>query len=238
MVVDTNRPDMVENRQLLDACNRVAVIDHHRRAASYIENAAFSFHEPYASSASELVKVRPPVRRTKCFVSSTMPASRASASSRRRLDGSMRYCSSSVTSSGRAKATEKRTKVKSRVMANALRELLADSQDIYVMGHSFADMDAVGAAVGPLGFDEQAVSHGGPAAELFVNLGQDGAALGVGAGVHQLLIVGEQNLVATTYWVDTTEMDRLREDFDATRLVVGIVMVDNYEDLGSSRCSK
>ena len=44
-------------------------------------------------------KVRPPVRRVKCFVSSTMPASRASASSRRRLDGSMRYCSSSVTSS-------------------------------------------------------------------------------------------------------------------------------------------
>ena len=41
----------------------------------------------------------------------------------------------------------------------------------------------------PLGFDEQAVSHGGPAAELFVNLGQDGAALGVGAGVHQVLVV-------------------------------------------------
>ncbi|MEI3305011.1 MAG: DHH family phosphoesterase [Dysosmobacter sp.] len=33
----------------------MAVIDHHRRAASYIENAAFNFHEPYASSASELV---------------------------------------------------------------------------------------------------------------------------------------------------------------------------------------
>ncbi len=55
VVVDTNRPDMVENRQLLDACNRVAVIDHHRRAATYIENAALNFHEPYASSASELV---------------------------------------------------------------------------------------------------------------------------------------------------------------------------------------
>ena len=55
IVVDTNRPDMVENPQLLESCNRVAVIDHHRRAASYIENAAFSFHEPYASSASELV---------------------------------------------------------------------------------------------------------------------------------------------------------------------------------------
>nr|WP_326185920.1 DHH family phosphoesterase [uncultured Oscillibacter sp.] len=55
VVVDTNRPDMVESPQMLEACNRVAVIDHHRRAASYIENAAFSFHEPYASSASELV---------------------------------------------------------------------------------------------------------------------------------------------------------------------------------------
>ena len=55
VVVDTNRPDMVENPQLLESCNRVAVIDHHRRAATYIENAAFNFHEPYASSARELV---------------------------------------------------------------------------------------------------------------------------------------------------------------------------------------
>ncbi len=55
VVVDTNRPDMVESQPLLDSCNRVAVIDHHRRAASYIESAALNFHEPYASSASELV---------------------------------------------------------------------------------------------------------------------------------------------------------------------------------------
>ncbi len=34
IVVDTNRPDMVENPQLLESCNRVAVIDHHRRAAT------------------------------------------------------------------------------------------------------------------------------------------------------------------------------------------------------------
>lgn len=55
VVVDTNRPELVDSPQVLDACNHVAVIDHHRRAATYIENAAFSFHEPYASSASELV---------------------------------------------------------------------------------------------------------------------------------------------------------------------------------------
>ncbi|MBR4544582.1 MAG: DHH family phosphoesterase [Oscillibacter sp.] len=55
VVVDTNRPEMVESPDILESCNRVAVIDHHRRAATYIENPAFSFHEPYASSASELV---------------------------------------------------------------------------------------------------------------------------------------------------------------------------------------
>lgn len=55
VVVDTNRPDQVESRTLLDTAPRVAVIDHHRRAADYIEGALLNFHEPYASSASELV---------------------------------------------------------------------------------------------------------------------------------------------------------------------------------------
>ena len=55
VVVDTNRPDQVQSEPVLEAAGRVAVIDHHRRAASYIENAALNFHEPYASSASELV---------------------------------------------------------------------------------------------------------------------------------------------------------------------------------------
>ena len=49
---------------------------------------------------------------------------------------------------GRSKSTEKRTKVKSRVMASALNELMADASEIYIMGHSFADMDAVGAEAG------------------------------------------------------------------------------------------
>lgn len=55
VVVDTNRPDQVESRTLLNTTARVAVIDHHRRAADYIDNALLNFHEPYASSASELV---------------------------------------------------------------------------------------------------------------------------------------------------------------------------------------
>ena len=55
VVVDTNRPDKVQSEQLLQSCNRVAVIDHHRRAATYIEGAALNYHETYASSACELV---------------------------------------------------------------------------------------------------------------------------------------------------------------------------------------
>ncbi len=55
VVVDTNRPESVESEPLLESCNRVAVIDHHRRSSSYIEKMALNFHEPYASSASELV---------------------------------------------------------------------------------------------------------------------------------------------------------------------------------------
>ncbi|NLV85701.1 MAG: DHH family phosphoesterase [Clostridiales bacterium] len=55
VVVDTNRPEQVEDQSLLMACNRVAVIDHHRRAASYIQNASLTFLEPYASSVAELV---------------------------------------------------------------------------------------------------------------------------------------------------------------------------------------
>lgn len=55
VVVDTNRPDQVQHEGLLQTCTRVAVIDHHRRAASYIENAVLTFLEPSASSASELL---------------------------------------------------------------------------------------------------------------------------------------------------------------------------------------
>jgi c-di-AMP phosphodiesterase-like protein len=55
VVVDTNRPEQVIARDLLDSCPRVAVVDHHLRAADYISNATLNFHEPYASSACELV---------------------------------------------------------------------------------------------------------------------------------------------------------------------------------------
>ena len=56
VVVDTSRPEQVENDTLLTACaSRLVVIDHHRRAATYIQNPTLSLYEPNASSACELV---------------------------------------------------------------------------------------------------------------------------------------------------------------------------------------
>ncbi len=55
VVVDTHRPSITECPELLEKLPRVVLIDHHRRGTEYIENTALKYHEPYASSTSELV---------------------------------------------------------------------------------------------------------------------------------------------------------------------------------------
>lgn len=54
VVVDTNRPDQVEYKPLLETISKVCVVDHHRRAADYITPVVVNLHEIFASSASEL----------------------------------------------------------------------------------------------------------------------------------------------------------------------------------------
>ena len=54
VVVDTNRPDQVESKHLLESISKVCVVDHHRRAADYINPVVVNLHEPYASSTAEL----------------------------------------------------------------------------------------------------------------------------------------------------------------------------------------
>ena len=49
---------------------------------------------------------------------------------------------------GKSKAIETTTKVKSRLIGHALREVIQQSDHIYIMGHKYPDMDAMGAAVG------------------------------------------------------------------------------------------
>ncbi|HHW92585.1 MAG TPA: hypothetical protein GX735_07825, partial [Firmicutes bacterium] len=49
---------------------------------------------------------------------------------------------------GKTKAMEKRTQVKARVIAHALRELMEQAAQVLVMGHRVADLDSIGAAAG------------------------------------------------------------------------------------------
>ena len=55
IVVDTYQTGLVESKEILEKCGKVAVIDHHRKGVGFIENPALVCHEPYSSSASELV---------------------------------------------------------------------------------------------------------------------------------------------------------------------------------------
>ncbi|WP_397469492.1 DHH family phosphoesterase [Psychrobacillus sp.] len=49
---------------------------------------------------------------------------------------------------GKTNPVEKRTRVRARVISHALRDLIQDSDQVFVMGHRMPDMDAIGAAVG------------------------------------------------------------------------------------------
>ena len=55
IVVDTYQVGLVESKEILEKCGKVAVIDHHRKGVGYIEKPTLVCHEPYSSSASELV---------------------------------------------------------------------------------------------------------------------------------------------------------------------------------------
>lgn len=55
VVVDTNRPAIVEAPKLLEAARTIVVLDHHRQSQDSIRGAALSYIETYASSACELV---------------------------------------------------------------------------------------------------------------------------------------------------------------------------------------
>lgn len=55
VVVDTNRPSMVECEALLQRTKTIVILDHHRQSSEVIQNAVLSYIEPYASSACEMI---------------------------------------------------------------------------------------------------------------------------------------------------------------------------------------
>ena len=55
IIVDTHRADFLESKKIYEKAKQVVVIDHHRKTVDYIQNAVIFYHEPRASSASEMV---------------------------------------------------------------------------------------------------------------------------------------------------------------------------------------
>lgn len=55
IIVDTHNKDILESMELYQAAKKVVVIDHHRKNVNYVDNAVVFHHEPYASSACEMV---------------------------------------------------------------------------------------------------------------------------------------------------------------------------------------
>ncbi len=55
IIVDTHNKDFIESKELYKKANNIVVIDHHRKTVNFIDNAVIFHHEPYASSASEMV---------------------------------------------------------------------------------------------------------------------------------------------------------------------------------------
>nr|MBQ4318138.1 hypothetical protein [Clostridia bacterium] len=68
---------------------------------------------------------------------------------------------------GRTKTIQRRTKVRSRVMANELMQLIAQSSNVLVMGHRGADFDSVGACAGVA----RMALYSGKPVNIIVNLG-------------------------------------------------------------------
>lgn len=60
----------------------------------------------------------------------------------KRLDGKVKFYG------GKTNPAEKRTRVRARVISHALRDLIRDSDKVFIMGHKMPDMDAIGAAIG------------------------------------------------------------------------------------------
>ena len=55
IIVDTHNAELVESRELHDMAVHKIVIDHHRKSVNFIDDAVIFYHEPYSSSASEMV---------------------------------------------------------------------------------------------------------------------------------------------------------------------------------------
>ncbi|QHW32218.1 hypothetical protein GZH47_16355 [Paenibacillus rhizovicinus] len=147
---------------------------------------------------------------------------------------------------GKSNAVEKRTRVRARVVAHALRDLLRDSDRVVIMGHKMPDMDALGAAIGVLKaallFQKEAyiVLEGvNPAIQKMVEMLRederitkrfitpdqalgivDGKTLAVVVDTHKASMVKEPRLLSLTDKIVVVDHHRRGEEFITNAILV------------------
>lgn len=55
VLVDAHKKTLFPYEEVIEGAETVVLIDHHRKSPEFIDNATLAYHEPYASSTSELV---------------------------------------------------------------------------------------------------------------------------------------------------------------------------------------
>ena len=135
---------------------------------------------------------------------------------------------------GASKGVEKRTKVKTRMVANALAELIATSDRVLVMGHKFGDLDCVGAAVGMA----YAIRSIGKNADVVIDKNKNLANILVDMvqqGCEDLFIDPEEALFRITsntlLIICDTHTENLLESEEVYRKCKTVVIIDHHRKM-------
>ncbi|MNQ81390.1 Bifunctional oligoribonuclease and PAP phosphatase NrnA [compost metagenome] len=134
---------------------------------------------------------------------------------------------------GRTNAVEKRTRVRARVISHALRDLMKDSDKVIIMGHRFADMDSIGAAIGVLKAVEVVGKEGYIVLEgVNPSIQKVMATISADERLHRWFITPEQGLAITTQRslavvVDTHKASMVAEP-KLLQLTSRVVVVDHH----------
>ena len=133
----------------------------------------------------------------------------------------------------KTREVEKRTKVKARVVAHALRELIDHSDKVIIMGHKSSDMDCIGAAIGLL----RAVKSRGKEAFVMVNSGASNAKILIDEFISQreyedAFITAEQalNIYSQDSLVVVVDVHRpsMVECPEILKFAKNIVLIDHH----------
>ncbi len=132
---------------------------------------------------------------------------------------------------GKSKEIEKRTRVKARVVAQALQELVTESKNVIIMGHKNMDADSFGAAIG---IYRIAKTLGKDAYIVYNNTGMaiDGLIKRLGKSYNEILVPTENAISKITDKTLLVVVDTHKKDFvEAPELLdklAKVVLIDHH----------